>query len=145
MSRYINFMLLLSPSYVSSLYSLDHIWYLFWYTRIFVASFIGCRDIFYIKIILILRGSFYVEDYFKNLKDNQFNYDYVKLYIGYCCIRIPVWEGFFSLFHFWKFSFMEFTFRKSLFKTLFSTLTFQDLLFKTYFSKSFFEKFTFWN
>ena len=68
-------------------------------------------------------------------KSNQFTYDYVKLYIGYCCIRIPVWEGFFSLFHFWKFSFMEFTFRKSLFKTLFSTLTFQDLLFKTYFSK----------
>ena len=28
-SRYINFMLLLSPSYVSSLYSLDHIWSLF--------------------------------------------------------------------------------------------------------------------
>ena len=130
MSRYINFMLLLSPSYVSSLYSLDHIWYLFWYTRIFVASFIGCRDIFYIKIILILRGSFYVEDYFKNLKDNQFNYDYVKLYIGYCCIRIPVWEGFFSLFHFWKFIFWN-----SLLETLFSKLTFRNSILKTYFSK----------
>ncbi len=38
-SRYINFMLLLSPSYVSSLYSLDHIWSLFSDTRIFVANF----------------------------------------------------------------------------------------------------------
>ena len=130
MSRYINFMLLLSPSYVSSLYSLDLIWYLFWYTRIFVASFIGCRDIFYIKIILILRGSFYVEDYFKNLKDNQFNYDYVKLYIGYCCIRLPVWEGFFSLFHFCKFIFWN-----SLLETLFSKLTFRNSILKTYFSK----------
>ena len=134
MSRYINFMLLLSPSYVSSLYSLDHIWYLFSDTRIFVASFIGCRDIFYIKIILILRGSFYVEDYFKNLKDNQFIYDYVKLYIGYCCIRIPVWEGFFHFFTFGNY-FWEFTSWKSLFKTLFSKLTFQNSLFKTYFLK----------
>ena len=149
MSRYINFMLLLSPSYVSSLYSLDHIWYLFWYTRIFVASFIGCRDIFYIKIILILRGSFYVEDYFKNLKDNQFIYDYVKLYIGYCCIRIPVWEGFFL-----TFSLLEIIFGNSLLENLFSKHSFQNLLFensifKTYFSKltsqnSLFN-FTFWN
>ena len=64
------------------------------------------------------------------LKFNQFTYDYVKLYIGYFCIRIPVWEGFFSLFHFWKF-----IFGNSLLETLFSKLTFRNSILKTYFSK----------
>ena len=30
--------------------------------------------------------------------NNQFTYDYVKLYIKYFCIRLPVWEGFFLTF-----------------------------------------------
>ena len=61
---------------------------------------------------------------------NQFTYDYVKLYIGYFCIRIPVWERFFTLFHFWKF-----IFGNSLLETFFPKLTFQNSLFKTYFLK----------
>ena len=66
--------------------------------------------------------------------ENQFTYDYVNLYIWYFCIRIPVWEGFFSLLHFWKF-----IFGNSLFKIQFSKLTFI-----IHFLNSLFEKFTLW-
>ena len=34
--------------------------------------------------------------FFEN-NSNQFNYDYVKLKIGYFSNRIPVWEGIFTL------------------------------------------------